>query len=313
MSCGLVPPPATRRQHRRQSRAQKTARSGLKGVREGGSPHGVCVGGVRQTALRVDNHNGSFTLGPTNRAGWRHFRFRHPAWGSCPAARGARRRRIRSGEAGAVWRQVLLPLNVNYSCRFGRLLVRRRTVRSAVAERDGFRREGLVGCYASPREDVRRERLGRSRDRFPGTGDAQESRRSATPGGPGIVFPPPWDGCATPIQAFSIFSPTTYFPPVRQAIPAWPQKSGAALDAFPPLFSGARTRGPIIEFARVDRMRAFFCRRGTADRNPTSPPTRRLSVLVLGGRRPQTGLRVLRRDLVDQRVWQSQTTRPLRF
>ena len=31
-----------------------------------------------------------------------------------------------------VWRQVLLPLNVNYSCRFGRLLVRRRTVRWAL-------------------------------------------------------------------------------------------------------------------------------------------------------------------------------------
>ena len=36
-------------------------------------------------------------------------------------------RRVRS-----VWRQVLLPLNVNYSCRFGRLLVRRRTVRWAL-------------------------------------------------------------------------------------------------------------------------------------------------------------------------------------
>ena len=54
-------------------------------------------------------------------------------------------------------------------------------------------------------------------------------------------------------------------------------------------------------------MRAIFCRRGTADRHPTSPPTRRrCSVLVLGarrrgGRRPQTGLRVLRSDLVDQR------------
>ena len=34
--------------------------------------------------------------------------------------------------APAVWRQVLLPLNVNYSCRFGRLLVRRRTVRWAL-------------------------------------------------------------------------------------------------------------------------------------------------------------------------------------
>ena len=34
--------------------------------------------------------------------------------------------------APSVWRQVLLPLNVNYSCRFGRLLVRRRTVRWAL-------------------------------------------------------------------------------------------------------------------------------------------------------------------------------------
>ena len=32
----------------------------------------------------------------------------------------------------SVWRQVFLPLNVNYSCRFGRLLVRRRTVRWAL-------------------------------------------------------------------------------------------------------------------------------------------------------------------------------------
>ncbi len=36
-----------------------------------------------------------------------------------------------AAQARAVWRQVLLPLNVNYSCRFGRLLVRRRTVRWA--------------------------------------------------------------------------------------------------------------------------------------------------------------------------------------
>ena len=35
-------------------------------------------------------------------------------------------------ECQRVWRQVLLPLNVNYSCRFGRLLVRRRTVRWAL-------------------------------------------------------------------------------------------------------------------------------------------------------------------------------------
>ncbi len=36
------------------------------------------------------------------------------------------------GTDPVVWRQVLLPLNVNYSCRFGRLLVRRRTVRWAL-------------------------------------------------------------------------------------------------------------------------------------------------------------------------------------
>ena len=43
---------------------------------------GLCQADSEPTALRGDNHNGSFTLGPTNRAGWRHFRFRHPAWGS---------------------------------------------------------------------------------------------------------------------------------------------------------------------------------------------------------------------------------------
>ena len=130
---------------------------------------------------------------------------------------------------------------------------------------------------------------------------------------PWDVFPPPWDGCATPIQAFSIFSLQRIPPRYARRSQRGPKKAARPSTHFPPLFSGARTRGPIIEFARVDRMRAFVCRRGTADRNPTSPPTRRLSVLVLGGRRPQTGLRVLRRDLVDQRVWQSQTTRPLRF
>ena len=41
-------------------------------------------------------------------------------------------RQNRRREFGCVWRQVLLPLNVNYSCRFGRLLVRRRTVRWAL-------------------------------------------------------------------------------------------------------------------------------------------------------------------------------------
>ena len=50
---------------------------------------------------------------------------------------------------------------------------------------------------------------------------------------------------------FDLF-PTTSFPPVRQAIPAWPPQSGAALDAWSLLFSWARTRGPIIEFARVE-------------------------------------------------------------
>ena len=110
---------------------------------------------------------------------------------------------------------------------------------------------------------------------------------------------------------FDLFPPTS-FPPVRQAIPAWPQKSGAALDAFPPIFRGADTRTHHrIRAGRSDA--GICCRRGTADRHPTSPPTRRRSVLVLGGRRPQTGLRVLRSDRVDQRVWQSQTTRPLRF
>ena len=38
----------------------------------------------------------------------------------------------KGGDGLLVWRQVLLPLNVNYSCRFGRLLVRRRTVRWAL-------------------------------------------------------------------------------------------------------------------------------------------------------------------------------------
>ena len=60
---------------------------------------------------------------------------------------------------------------------------------------------------------------------------------------------------------FDRFPPTS-FPPVRQAIPAWPQKAARPSTHSPPLFSGARTRGPIIEFARVDRMRAFFASAG---------------------------------------------------
>ena len=41
-------------------------------------------------------------------------------------------RSVRGAWESPVWRQVLLPLNVNYSCRFGRLLVRRCTVRWAL-------------------------------------------------------------------------------------------------------------------------------------------------------------------------------------
>ena len=93
-----------------------------------------------------------------------------------------------------------------------------------------------------------------------------ETRRSSQVGDawrPWDVFPPPLGRVRHADPGFFDLFPTTYFPPVRQAIPAWPQKSGAALDAFPPpLFSGARTRGPIIEFARVDRMRAFFAGAG---------------------------------------------------
>ena len=128
----------------------------------------------------------------------------------------------------------------------------------------------------------------------------------------------PWDCISSPLGRvrhadpgfFDLF-PYNVFPPGTPGDPSVaPKKRRGPRRIPPPLFSGARTRGPIIEFARVDRMRAFVCRRGTADRNPTSPPTRRRSVLVLGGRRPQTGLRVLRRDRVDQRVWQSQTYAP---
>ena len=188
----------------------------------------------------------------------------------------------------------------------------RSTTHRSVAERDGFRREGLV---VATRAREKMCAVNVSVEAVIASGP--ETRRSSQVGDawrPWDVFPPPLGRVRHADPGFFDRFPPTYVPPVRQAIPAWPQKSGAALDAFPPpLFSGARTRGPIIEFARVDRMRAFFCRRGTADRHPTAPPTRRRSVLVLGGRRPQTGRRVLRRDRVDQRVWQSQTTRPLRF
>ena len=100
---------------------------------------------------------------------------------------------------------------------------------------------GAGGCYASPREDVRRERLGRSRDRFR-TGDAQELAGRRRLAALGCISSPLGRVRHADPGFFDLF-PTTYFPPVRQAIPAWPQKSGAALDAFPPpIFRGADTR-----------------------------------------------------------------------
>ena len=45
--------------------AERAERGPGRPLMRGGGPWGC----VRQTALRVDNHNGSFTLGPTNRAG----------------------------------------------------------------------------------------------------------------------------------------------------------------------------------------------------------------------------------------------------
>ena len=170
-----------------------------------------------------------------------------------------------------------------------------------------------MGCYASPREDVRRERLGRSRDRFPGPETLRSLAGRRRLAALGLYFLPPGTGAPRRSRLFRSFPLQRISPRYARRSQRGPKKAARPSTHSPPLFSGARTRGPIIEFARVDRMRAFVCRRGTADRNPTSPPTRRLSVLVLGGRRPQTGLRVLRRDRVDQRVWQSQTTRPLRF
>ena len=54
----------------------------------------------------------------------------HSSLGGCSCQVCSDARRVRS--TTHVWRQVLLPLNVNYSCRFGRLLVQRRTVRWAL-------------------------------------------------------------------------------------------------------------------------------------------------------------------------------------
>ena len=93
-----------------------------------------------------------------------------------------------------------------------------------------------------------------------------ETRRSSQVGDawrPWDVLPPPWDGCATPIQAFSIVSLQRLSPRYARRSQRGPKKAARPSTHFPPpLFSGARTRGPIIEFARVDRMRAFFAGAG---------------------------------------------------
>ena len=57
---------------------------------------------------------------------------------------------------------------------------------------------------------------------------------------PWDVFPPPLGRVRHADPGFFDLFPTTSFPPVRQAIPAWPQKSGAALDAFPPPYFPGR-------------------------------------------------------------------------
>ena len=138
----------------------------------------------------------------------------------------------------------------------------RSTTHRSVAERDGFRvREGLV---VATRAREKMCAVNVSVEAVIASGP--ETRRSSQVGDawrPWDVFPPPLGRVRHADPGFFDRFPPTYVPPVRQAIPAWPQKSGAALDAFPPpLFSGARTRGPIIEFARVDRMRAFFAGAG---------------------------------------------------
>ena len=119
---------------------------------------------------------------------------------------------------------------------------------------------GAGGCYASPREDVRRERLGRSRDRVR-TGDAQELAGRRRLAALGCISSPPGTGAPRRSRLFRSF-PYNVFPPGTPGDPSVAPKNGAALDAFPLLFSGARTRGPIIEFARVDRMRAFVAGAG---------------------------------------------------
>ena len=200
-----------------------------------------------------------------------------------------------ASRTSAAQRQLFLPVRT----------AARSTTHRSVAERDGFRREGLV---VAPRAREKMCAVNVSVEAVIASGP--ETRRSSQVGDawrPWDVLPPPLGRVRHADPGFFDLFPTTSFPPVRQAIPAWPSTHSP-----PPIFRGADTRTHHrIRAGRSDA--GICCRRGIADRHPTSPPTRRRSVLVLGGRRPQTGLRVLRRDRVDQRVWQSQTTRPLRF
>ena len=60
---------------------------------------------------------------------------------------------------------------------------------------------------------------------------------------PWDVFPPPWDGCATPIQAFSIFSLQRISPRYARRSPRGPKKAARPSTHFPPpIFRGADTR-----------------------------------------------------------------------
>ena len=81
-------------------------------------------------------------------------------------------------------------------------------------------------------------------------------------GGPGMYCLPPGTGAPRRSRLFRSF-PSNVFPPGTPGDPSVaPKKRRGPRRIPPPLFSGARTRGPIIEFARVDRMRAFVAGAG---------------------------------------------------
>ena len=96
---------------------------------------------IARTTVKRIRHDHGIDPAPerSRRMPWKTFLQAH--WGP-HGLRSVHRRGAHAGRApavpgllrdrAAVWRQVLLPLNVNYSCRFGRLLVRRRTVRWAL-------------------------------------------------------------------------------------------------------------------------------------------------------------------------------------